>query len=43
MDLIVESGKYGAINTTDTKINGFYVVMSTSEEYTIQDNTTIYG
>ena len=39
----VESGKYGAINTTDMKTNGFYVIMFTSESYKIQDNTTIDG
>ena len=27
---LVESGKYGSINTTDTKTNEFYVVMFTS-------------
>ena len=26
---LVESGKYGAINTTDTATNGFYVIMFT--------------
>ena len=30
MALLVESGKYGAINTTDTTTNGFYVIMFTS-------------
>ena len=43
MALLVESGNYGAINTTDTKTNGFYVIMFTSEAYTLQDNTTIDG
>ena len=32
----VESGKYGAINTTDTSTNGFYVIMFTSGAYTLQ-------
>ena len=41
MALLVESGKYGAINTTDTETNGFYVVIFTSEAYKLQDNTTI--
>ena len=41
MALLVESGKYGAINTTDRATNGFYVIMFTSEAYKIQDNTTI--
>ena len=43
MALLVESGKYGAINTTDTTSNGFYVIMFTSEAYTLQENTTIDG
>ena len=43
MASLVESGKHGSINTTDTKTNGFYVVMFTSEAYTIQDNTTLDG
>ena len=36
MASLVESGKYGAINTTDTTTNGFYVVIFTSEAYTLQ-------
>ena len=43
MASLVESGKYGAINRTDTETNGFYVIMSTSESYTLQENTTIDG
>ena len=43
MASLVESGKYGAINTTDTTTNGFYVIMFTSEAYTLQYNTTIDG
>ena len=43
MVLLVESGKYGAINTTDTATNGFYVIMLTPEAYTLQYNTTIDG
>ena len=43
MDLLVESGKYGSINNTDTTTNGFYVIMFTSKAYTLQENTTIYG
>ena len=43
MALLVESGKYGAIITDDTTTNGFYVIIFTSESYTLQDNTTIYG
>ena len=43
MASLVESGKYGAINTTDTSTNGFYIIMFTSGASTLQENTTIYG
>ena len=43
MTSLVESGKYGAINTTYTSTNGFYVIMFTSGEYTLQENTKIDG
>ena len=43
MASLFESGKYGAINTTDTTTNGFYVIMLTSEEYTLQDNIISFG
>ena len=43
MALLVESGKYGTINTTETTTNGFYVIMFTSEAYTLQDKTKIDG
>ena len=43
MASLVESGKYGAINTTYAATNGFYSIMFTSEEYTLKDNTTIDG
>ena len=43
MASLVESGKYGSINTTDTSTNGFYVIMFISEAYTQQENTTING
>ena len=43
MASLVESVKYAAINTTNTTINVFYVIIFTSEAYTLQDNTTIYG
>ena len=42
MASLVESGKYGAINTTDTTTNGFYVIILISEAYTLQENATIY-
>ena len=35
MASLVESGTYGAINTTDTSTNGFYVIMFTSGAYTL--------
>ena len=41
MASLVESGKHGSINTTDTTTNGFYVIIFASETYTLQDNTTI--
>ena len=34
---------YCVINTDDTATNGFYVIQFLSEEYTLQNNTTIYG
>ena len=40
---LVESRKYGEINTTDKATNGFYVIMFTSEAHTLQDKTTIDG
>ena len=43
MTLLVESVKYGAINTTDTSTNGLHVTMFTSEAYTLQDNTAPDG
>ena len=43
MASLVESEKYGAINTTDTSTNGFYVIMFLSGAYELHDNTTIYG
>ena len=43
MASLVNSGKYGTINTTDTPTIGFYDIMFTSEAYTLQNNTTIYG
>ena len=43
MASLVESDKYVAINTTDTTTNLFYVIMLTSEAYTLQDNTKIDG
>ena len=43
MNSLVQSGKYGAIKTTGTATNMFYVIVFTSEVYKLQDNTTIEG
>ena len=43
MASLVESGKYGSINTTDTSTNVFYVIMFKTGAYTLQENTTIDG
>ena len=43
MASLCQSGKYGAINTTETSINGFYFIMFTPEAYKLQNNTTIDG
>ena len=43
MATLVESGKYSFINTPDTTTNAFYVIIFTSEAYTLQDNTKIDG
>ena len=43
MALLVQSGKSGIINTVDTITNKCYVIKFISEEYTLQNNTTIYG
>ena len=43
MASLVEPGKYGSINTTDTPTNEFYVIMFISGAYKLQENTTIDG
>ena len=43
MASLVESAKYGDINPTDTSTNRFYVIMFTSGEYKLQENTTVDG
>ena len=43
MATLVKSKKYGAINTTDTATNGYYIIIFTSEAYELQDNATIDG
>ena len=41
MASLVESGKYGSINTTDTTTKIFNLIMFTPEAYTLQENTAI--
>ena len=43
MASLFQSGMYGAINTDGTTTNGLYVIWLISEEYTLQNNTTIDG
>ena len=43
MASLVQSGKYGVINTADTITNGFYVTKFILEAYTLQNNTKIDG
>ena len=43
MASLVQSVMYSAIKTDDTATNGFYVIQFLPEEYTLQNNTTIYG
>ena len=43
MDSLVQTGMYGTINTYETTTNGLYVIKFISEEYTLQNNTTIDG
>ena len=43
MSELVQTGQYGAINTTDTYIMGYYVVELISETYTLQEETICDG
>ena len=43
MDSLVQSGKYGAINKTDTSTMRYYVIKFVSEAYTLQEETTCNG
>ena len=43
MASLVQSGKYGVINTADTITNGFYVIKIILEAYTLKNNTKIDG
>ena len=41
MDSLVQTCKYGAINTNDTKTMRYYVVKYVSDTFTLQEDTTI--
>ena len=41
MASLVQPGKYGVINTSDTTTNAFYAIQFISETYTLQNNTNI--
>ena len=43
MASLFQSGIYGAINTDDNTLNGFYFIQLLSEAYTLQNSTTING
>ena len=43
MESLVQSEKYGSINTTDTTTNGYYVIKFILEAYRLKNNTTIDG
>ena len=43
MASLVQPGMYGVINRYETTTNIFYVIQFISEEYTLQNNTTLYG
>ena len=40
---LVQSGMYGVINIDYTTTNGLHIIQFISEEYTVQNNTTIDG
>ena len=42
MASLIQPGKYGAVNTTDTSKMGYYVIKFVSEAYTLQEDTTCY-
>ena len=43
MASLVQSGKYGNMNTTDTSTMGYYVITCFFEAYTLQHDTTCDG
>ena len=40
MELLVQSGKYGTMNTKDSTTMGYYDMKFASEAYTLKENTT---
>ena len=40
---LIQSGKYGTMNTTDTSTMGYYVINFVSEAYTLKYDTTCDG
>ena len=43
MASLVQYGKYGSINKSDTTKNGYHVINFISEAYMLQNNTTVGG
>ena len=43
MSELVQTGKFGTINTTYTNTMGHYVIKSVLEAYTLQEDTTCNG
>ena len=43
MAALVQTGQYGAINTTYTTTMGYYVIKLFSETYTLQEDTSFDG
>ena len=43
MASLVQSSKYGAINTTDASTMGYYVIKFVLQSYTLHDYTTCNG
>ena len=43
MASLVQYGRYGTTNTTDTSTMGYYVITFVSEAYTLQEDTACNG
>ena len=43
MDFLVQTGKYGAMNTIDTKKTGYYVITYVLDTFILQEEKTIEG